>query len=67
MCAEAGRDFKSIEITVLLQAAGKAAEARQQIAQYQSAGATRLLFLLTPIPPGQAERLIGSIAKAYLS
>jgi probable F420-dependent oxidoreductase len=66
MCAEAGRDFKSLEITVLLQASESAAEARKQIEQYQAAGASRLLFLLTPIPPGQAERLIGPIAHAYL-
>jgi probable F420-dependent oxidoreductase len=66
MCAEAGRDFKSVEVTVLLQAAESAAEARKQIEQYEDAGASRLLFLLTPIPPGQAERLIGPIAQAYL-
>jgi probable F420-dependent oxidoreductase len=66
LCAEAARDFNSLEITVLGQAAASPAEARNQIEQYQAAGATRLLFLLTPIPPGQAEQLITPIAKAYL-
>jgi hypothetical protein len=65
MCSEAGRSFNSLEITVLLQAAKNAAEARKQIEQYQSAGATRLLFLLTPIPPGQPPQLIAQIAETY--
>jgi probable F420-dependent oxidoreductase len=66
LCADAGRDFKSLEITVLGQAA-QGAEARQQIEQYQEAGATRLLFLLTPFPPGQAKQIMSPIAKAYLA
>jgi probable F420-dependent oxidoreductase len=65
LCAEAGRDFNSLEITVLGQAA-QGAEARKQVEQYREAGATRLLFLLTPIPPGQAEQLMAPIAQAYL-
>jgi probable F420-dependent oxidoreductase len=65
LCAEAGRDFNSLEISLLTQAA-TGAEARQQIEQYRAAGATRLLFLLTPIPPGKAEQLIAPIAEAYL-
>lgn len=66
MCAEAGRDFNSIEITILGQAASNAAEARRQVEQYREAGATRMLFLLTPIPPGQADQIITPIAAAYL-
>ena len=65
LCAESGRDFNSLEISVLLQAAA-GAQARQQIDQYREAGATRLLFLLTPIPRGQADQLITPIAQAYL-
>jgi probable F420-dependent oxidoreductase len=65
MCVEAGRDFNSIEITVLL-APLAGAEARKQIEEYKAAGATRLLFLLTPIPPGQTESTITPIAHAYL-
>jgi probable F420-dependent oxidoreductase len=66
LCAESGRDFNSLEITILGQAAGNAMEARKQIEQYRAAGATRMLFLLTPIPPGQADRIITPIAEAYL-
>lgn len=66
MCAEAGRDFKSIEITMLVQAAAGGDEARRQVDEYRAAGATRLLFLLTPIPPGQAEEIMTPIAQAYL-
>ncbi|HEY2104531.1 MAG TPA: LLM class F420-dependent oxidoreductase [Candidatus Binataceae bacterium] len=65
LCAQAGRDFNSLEISVLGQAAA-GAEARRQVEQYRAAGATRLLFLLTPIPPGQADQLIAPIAEAYL-
>ena len=65
MCAEAGRDFNSLEISHLGTAA-TGDEARRQIDQYQEAGATRLLFLLTPIPPGETERLLTPIAEAYL-
>ncbi len=66
MCAEAGRDINSIEITILGQAAGNASEARRQVEQYREAGATRMLFLLTPIPPGQADQIMTPIAEAYL-
>jgi len=66
LCAEAGRDFSSIEITILGQAVTDRNEARQQSEQYQQAGATRMLFLLTPIPPGQADATITPIADAYL-
>jgi probable F420-dependent oxidoreductase len=65
MCTDAGRDFKSLEITVLGEAAA-GAEARKQVEQYQDAGATRLLFLLNPIPPGEADRMMTPIAEAYL-
>ncbi len=65
MCAEAGRDFNSLEISHLGSAA-TGDEARRQIDQYRDAGATRLLFLLTPIPPGETERLLTPIAEAYL-
>jgi alkanesulfonate monooxygenase SsuD/methylene tetrahydromethanopterin reductase-like flavin-dependent oxidoreductase (luciferase family) len=65
MCAEAGRDFNSLEISHLGTAA-TGDEARRQIDQYRDAGATRLLFLLTPIPPGETERLLTPIAEAYL-
>jgi probable F420-dependent oxidoreductase len=65
MCAEAGRDFNSLEISHLGSAA-TGDEARRQIDQYRAAGATRLLFLLTPIPPGETERLLTPIAEAYL-
>jgi probable F420-dependent oxidoreductase len=65
MCAEAGRDFNSLDISVLLTPLG-GAEARKQIEEYKSAGATRLLFLLTPIPPGATDRLLTPIAEAYL-
>lgn len=65
LCAEAGRDFNKLEITVLTEAAA-GAEARKQVEQYREAGATRLLFLLTPIPPGQTDQLLTPIAEAYL-
>jgi probable F420-dependent oxidoreductase len=66
LCAEAGRDFSSIEITILGQAAADQAQARKQTEQYEAAGATRMLFLLTPIPPGKAGVTITPIADAYL-
>jgi hypothetical protein len=31
-----------------------------------AAGASRMLFLLTPIPPGQTDQIIEPIARAYL-
>ncbi len=66
LCAEAGRDFSSLEITILGQAAANAEQARKEVEQYRAAGASRMLFLLTPIPPGQADRIIAPIAQAYL-
>jgi len=66
LCAESGRDFNSLDITILGQAANSAAQAHRQIEEYRAAGATRMLFLLTPIPPGQADQIITPIAEAYL-
>jgi alkanesulfonate monooxygenase SsuD/methylene tetrahydromethanopterin reductase-like flavin-dependent oxidoreductase (luciferase family) len=66
LCAEAGRDFSSIEITILGQAVTDPAQARKQSEQYQQAGATRMLFLLTPIPPGQTDQIVTPIAEGYL-
>ncbi|HKD65423.1 MAG TPA: LLM class F420-dependent oxidoreductase [Candidatus Binataceae bacterium] len=66
MCAASGRDFNSIEITILIQAATGPAEAHRQVEEYRKAGATRILFLLTPIPPGQTDRILTPIAEAYL-
>ena len=66
LCAESGRDFSKMEITLLGQAATTRDEARKQIEQYQKAGATRLIFLFTPIPPGQTDQTLTPVAEAYL-
>lgn len=66
LCAESDRDFSKMEITLLGQAAS-GAEARKQIEQYAEAGATRLIFLLTPIPPGQTDQTLTPIAESYLA
>jgi probable F420-dependent oxidoreductase len=65
MCAEAGRDFSKLEITMYApQANGDTRRIREQ---YREAGAHRLVFLVDSPQPKTWEKQLDDLAKAWIN
>jgi alkanesulfonate monooxygenase SsuD/methylene tetrahydromethanopterin reductase-like flavin-dependent oxidoreductase (luciferase family) len=65
MCAEAGRDFSKLEITMYApRTDGDPKRIRQQ---YHEAGAHRLVFLNDSPMPATCERQLEELAKAWIN
>jgi probable F420-dependent oxidoreductase len=64
MCAEAGRDFGQLEITVYAPPAGDPKRLREQ---YREAGAHRLVFLIDSPAPSTCEKQLNDLASAWLN
>jgi len=64
MCAEAGRDFKRIEISMLLMAPGD--DPGSELRDYQKAGAQRLVLTLHNLEQGSYVRELEKLARAYI-
>ncbi len=65
MCAEAGRDFSKLEITMY----GPRTDGDPQrvLEQYREAGAHRLVFLNDSPMPATCERQLEELAKAWIN
>ncbi|HLW71235.1 MAG TPA: LLM class F420-dependent oxidoreductase [Candidatus Binataceae bacterium] len=64
MCADAGRDFAKLEITMHVPRLDD--EPRRTIDRYQEAGAHRLIFILDSPTPNQYERQLADLAKVWI-
>jgi probable F420-dependent oxidoreductase len=64
MCAEAGRDFSRIEISMLLMAPGD--DPARELEEYGDTGAQRLVLTVHALEPGGYERELEGLARAYL-
>jgi probable F420-dependent oxidoreductase len=65
LCAEAGRDFRSLEITMYSPVVE--GEPRRVREQYREAGAHRLIFILDSPTPDRWERQLTDLAKAWVN
>jgi probable F420-dependent oxidoreductase len=63
MCAEAGRDFASLEITIYAPVGD--GDPRRIRERYREAGAHRLVFILDQPAPASFERQLTELAKAW--
>jgi alkanesulfonate monooxygenase SsuD/methylene tetrahydromethanopterin reductase-like flavin-dependent oxidoreductase (luciferase family) len=66
LCAKAGRDFNSIEISALISPT-QDADAQSVIGGYAEAGAHRLIFQVPPLEQGRMERYLERVASRYLA
>ncbi len=64
MCAEAGRDYSKLEISMYFPAQGDPKRVREQ---YREAGAHRLIFLLDSPTAGKYEKELEDLAKSWLN
>jgi alkanesulfonate monooxygenase SsuD/methylene tetrahydromethanopterin reductase-like flavin-dependent oxidoreductase (luciferase family) len=66
MCADAGRDFNKIEISVVVMDSNSP-DPKGMIASYEEAGCHRLIFGDQILPPGgEGQRKLEKIAKDYI-
>ncbi len=65
MCAEAGRDFSKLEITVY--APVKQGDAKRTIANYREVGAHRLIVFPEKLGPNDYERELETLAKEWVA
>ncbi len=64
LCAESGRDFAKMDITLFSPVGLK--NGRHTVEQYRDAGATRLVFFPPPLSPGKVEAELEPLAKDYI-
>ena len=64
LCAEAGRNFEQIEITIF--SPGEEQDPRRTIAENEEAGAHRLVFMVIP-PRMKDAQMIEDLARRYLA
>ena len=64
MCTEAGRDFRRIEVSMLLMAPGD--DPATELREYQRAGAQRLVLTINELAPSVYERELEKLARAYI-
>jgi probable F420-dependent oxidoreductase len=64
LCAEAGRDFGKMDITLFSPVGLK--NGRHTVEQYRDAGATRLVFFPPPLSPEKVEAELAPLAKDYI-
>lgn len=64
MCAEAGRDYNAMDISMLLMAPGD--DPARELRDYAAAGAQRLVLTVNALEPSGYERELERLAKAYL-
>ena len=65
LCAEAGRDYKSLEIAMFAPVVD--GEPKRVIEQYAEAGANQLIFLIDSPAPDSWERQLTDLAKAWVN
>ena len=63
LCQQAGRNFEQIEITIFSPV--EQPDPRRTIAEYEEAGAHRLVFMVIP-PHLKDEQMIEDLARRYL-
>jgi probable F420-dependent oxidoreductase len=66
LCAKAGRDFNSIEISALISPT-QDADAQSVIGSYAEAGAHRLIFQVPPLEQSRMERYLERVRSKYLA
>jgi probable F420-dependent oxidoreductase len=64
MCAEAGREFSGIEVSMLLMAPGD--DPARELREYGDAGAQRLVLTVNALEPGVYEGELERLARAYI-
>lgn len=64
MCAEAGRDFAKIEISVFAPAGGK--DTHALVREYEQAGAHRLVLFPPTLAPDKWEAAVEDLARAWM-
>jgi probable F420-dependent oxidoreductase len=65
MCAQAGRDFRAMEISVYM-LANPPGDPRELIKRYADAGVHRLILSVPSLAPDRAERELEAMARAYI-
>jgi probable F420-dependent oxidoreductase len=66
MCAEAGRDFGKLEITMYAPVL-QSGDVKRTIAAYEEAGAHRLILFPEKLGPSEYQRDLDTIAKAWVA